>query len=149
MDAPTAFDLSRLPFLHGMDWRHLEAMAACALPARFEENETLFNAGETANRFYILLSGRIVLETDGPSGRPVEIQVIEAGDVVGWSWLFPPYQWRFSARTLGPVEAVFFAGPQLREVADADPAFCCALWKRMSGVMLSRLQATRARLASM
>ena len=71
------------------------------------------------------------------------LQVIEAGDVLGWSWLFPPHRWQFDAVTLEPVEAIFFYGTRLREFAEEDPAFCCAIMKRMAGVLLTRLQATR------
>lgn len=143
MEAPSAPVLSQLPFLQGLEWRHLEAMAACAMLVRFGPGETIFRTGEAAARFYLVVEGRVQLESPRPSGPPVPIQVIEAGDVLGWSWLFPPYQWRFDARTLEPVEAIFFHGTRLRDLAEEDPVFCCTMMKRMTSVILQRLQATR------
>jgi CRP/FNR family cyclic AMP-dependent transcriptional regulator len=147
MEPPSAFMLAETPFLKGLEWRHLEAMSSCAMGVRFPAGERIFETGQPANRFYLLLGGRVALETPAESGPPIRIQVIEAGDVLGWSWLFPPYTWQFNARTLEPVEAVFFYGTKLRELAEEDPAFCCAMMKRMTHVILQRLQATRSRLA--
>ena len=148
MEQPTAFSLSEVPFLKGMEWRHLEAMAACAMGVKFPADERIFRTGENANRFYLLVSGRVALEAPGEDGSSTPIQEIVAGDVLGWSWLFPPYQWRFDARTVEPVEAIFFYGTHLRELADEDPVFCCTMMRRMSGVILERLQATRTQLAA-
>ena len=144
---PTPANLAELPFFKGMAWEQLEALSACAMSVRFEAGNHLFRTGDVANRFYVLLSGRVQLESTSIDQPPVPIQVVEAGDVVGWSWLFPPYHWRFDARTLDPVEAIFFYGTRLREQAENDPALCCELMKRMTPVILNRLQATRNELA--
>ena len=148
MEPPSAFTLAETDFLRGMDWRHLEAMAACAMGVEFPAGDRILRTGEPANRFYLVLRGRVALEATASSGPPVALQTIGAGDVLGWSWLFPPYQWQFDAITLEPVEAVFFYGTRLREFADEDPAFCCAIMKRMSHVILGRLQSTRRRLVA-
>ncbi len=145
MEPPTAFTLSEQPFLKGMEWRHLEAMAFCAMGVQLEPGAHIFRVNEPANRFYLILSGRVSLE-NVHNGKVTPVQIVEAGDVLGWSWLFPPHEWRFDARTLGPVEAIFFYGTRLRELADEDPAFCCAMMRRMSNVILKRLQATRQQL---
>lgn len=144
---PTPANLAEIPFLKGMSWKHLETLSACAMSVRFDANNHIFKSGDVANRFYILLSGRVQLEAADRDSKAVPIQVIEAGDVLGWSWLFPPYHWRFDARTLEPVEALFFYGTRLRETAEQDAELCCTLMKRMTPVILARLQATRNELA--
>lgn len=145
MQPPSAFTLSEEPFLKGMEWRHLEAMAHCAMAVELEANVHIFRVQEPANRFYLIHAGRVSLETPH-EGNVTQVQIVEAGDVLGWSWLFPPHEWRFDARTLEPVQALFFYGTQLRDLADQDPAFCCAIMRRMSKVILQRLQATREQL---
>lgn len=147
MDYPSAAELSACPFLHGMEWRHLESMAACALRAHFDVGDVIFNTGEPANRFYLLTSGRVVLESERDDGTHFIVQTIEAGDVLGWSWLFPPFQWRFTARAVEPVDAIFFHGIRLRETAEQNPEFGCDMLRRVSNVLLSRLQSTRNQLA--
>lgn len=138
--------LSRHAFFKGMNWQALEALAANAMHSHFEANEVIFKVGDPANRFYLLLSGRVTLESS-PQDGGLPIQVLEAGDVLGWSWLFPPYFWRFGARAIEPVDAIFFYGTRLREQAEESPAIGYELMKRMTGVMLERLQATRQQLA--
>lgn len=148
MHTPSAAELSQCRFLHGMDWRHLEAMASCALRASFYPDEVLFRTGDEANRFYLIRSGKVLLLADRPGHASLPIQTLEAEDVLGWSWLFPPYTWRFSARTLTEVDAYFFHGSELRELASNDPSFAAAIFPRIAQVMLERLQATRDRVAA-
>ena len=71
------------------------------------------------------------------------IQTLTAGHVLGWSWLFPPYYWHFDARALEPTRAIFFYGTRLREECEQDPDLGYALMKRVTQVLINRLQATR------
>jgi CRP/FNR family cyclic AMP-dependent transcriptional regulator len=63
--------------------------------------------------------------------------------VLGWSWLFPPYCWQFDARTLEPTEAIFFYGTPLREQCEQDHNFGFEMMKRMTQVIIQRLQGAR------
>ncbi len=74
------------------------------------------------------------------------IETIEAGEVIGWSWLFPPYRWHFDARALAPVRATRFDGACLRGKCEADPALGYDLMSRFAQVLIERLQWTRLRL---
>jgi CRP-like cAMP-binding protein len=104
--------------------------------------------GEMANRFYLIESGKVVLESGEGFGEPVIVETIGAGDLVGWSWMFPPYTWHFTARAAEATEAIFFYGTILREYCERDPSLGYELFKRITPVMLKRLQAARHRLLS-
>jgi CRP/FNR family transcriptional regulator, cyclic AMP receptor protein len=106
----------------------------------------IFRAGETANRFYLIESGKIALESAIGDESPVIIDVVGPGGLLGWSWLFPPYIWHFDARATEPATAIFFYGTILREYCDKDPALGLELFKRMSEVMMRRLQHARTHL---
>jgi CRP/FNR family cyclic AMP-dependent transcriptional regulator len=134
------------PFLKGMSAEYVKILTDSAMRAEFKESEIIFREGDPANRFYLIEEGRVVLGSHKPDSKPVEIQTIGAGDVLGWSWLFPPYYWNFEARALEPSRAIFFYGTRLREKCEEDRAFGYELMKRMSAVMLQRLQATRKQL---
>ena len=134
------------PFLRGMSPAHLAILTDAAMLAEFEGGELLFREGDPANRFYLIREGQVVLESPSGEGSAVPIQVIGAGDVLGWSWLFPPYSWRFDARTVGPVKAIFFYGTRLREQCEADHDLGYELMKRMTAVVIQRLQGTREQL---
>jgi len=138
--------IAQHPFLKGMSPEYLRILADSAMLAEFKEGEIIFREGDPANRFYLIEEGRVVLESRKLDRPPVQIQTIGAGDVLGWSWLFPPYYWNFEARSLEPTRAIFFYGTRLREKCEEDRGFGYELMKRMSAVMLQRLQATRKQL---
>jgi len=135
--------IARHPFLEGMKPEHLAILTECAMPAEFKKGELIFREGDPANRFYLIRSGRVELESKVEERDRMLIQTIGPGDVLGWSWLFPPYYWRFDARTTSPVKAIFFYGTRLREQCEQDPAFGYDLMKRTSEVVIKRLQAAR------
>lgn len=134
------------PFLVGLRPHHIKLLADCAMAKRFAAGEYLFRQGEFANRFYLIERGVVVLEALNSDGNCVVIERVGAGKLVGWSWLFPPYIWHFDACALAPTTALFFYGTILREYCAKDPSLGFELFKRMSQVMVERLQAARARL---
>ncbi len=134
------------PFLLGLSEHHIRLIADCAIRTHFETGQVIFRDGETANRFYLIEQGKIALESSASGGDPVTLDVVGDGDLLGWSWLFPPYVWHFSARALEPISAIFFYGTVLREYCEQDQTLGYELFKRMSEVMTRRLQGARVRL---
>jgi CRP-like cAMP-binding protein len=136
-----------IPFLAGMDERQIRVLADCACRTQFDEGQIIFHQGETANRFYLIEAGTIQLEAALDLGkRGIVAGRIEPGGVLGWSWLFPPYKWQFTARALCQTRAIFFYGTVLRERCEADPLLGFELFKRMANEMVKRLQSARRRL---
>jgi CRP/FNR family transcriptional regulator, cyclic AMP receptor protein len=138
--------LQDVPFFEGLERDALELIAGCGSNARFRPEEPLFRDGEEANTFYVVRHGTVALETFVPSRGPVTIETLGAGEVVGWSWLFPPYRWHFDARALSLVRATVFDGTCLREKCEADPRLGYQLMSRFAQVVIERLQWTRLRL---
>jgi CRP-like cAMP-binding protein len=103
----------------------------------------ILREGEMANRFYLIESGEVVLESGSEFGEPVIVDRIGAGDLLGWSWMFPPYAWHFTARAAKPTKAIFFYGTILREYCERDHSLGYELFKRMAPIMLKRMQAAR------
>lgn len=124
----------------------LALIAGCGTNVRFAEGETLFRAGRPADTFYVIRQGSVALEAFAPARPPITIETIEAGDVLGWSWLFPPYRWHFDAHALSTVRATAFDGACLRGKCDEDPALGYELMSRFAQVLIERLQWTRLRL---
>jgi CRP/FNR family cyclic AMP-dependent transcriptional regulator len=135
--------IAQRPFLSGLSEAHQRILVDCAMIQEFAEGETIFNEGDPANRFYLILSGEVALTSPDGENDPVVIQKIGDGDVLGWSWLFPPYYWHFNARALKPTKAIFFYGTRLRQLCEQDSSLGYELMKRIAGVVIERLQATR------
>jgi CRP-like cAMP-binding protein len=131
------------PFLKGFTAEHLELLSANALPVHFRGGEVIFREGEMANRFYLMTKGAVVLETYTKDRGCALVDKIGAGDVLGWSWLFPPYYWRMDARAVEPTEAIFFYGTRLRHEAEQNHDLGYELMRRMAAVAIQRLQAAR------
>ena len=138
--------LRDVPLFDGLGPRQLETIAGCGTNVQFPEGELLFKDRDPAERFFVLRHGSVALETFVPARGAVVIETIEAGEVVGWSWLFAPYRWHFDARALSLVRATSFDGVCLRGKCDDDPRLGYDLMSRFARVMIQRLQWTRVRL---
>ncbi len=134
------------PFLSGMDERHVQAFLHGAKEQHFEAGEIIIREGEPANSFYLIESGTVVLESTSAGRGMVHVETLHAGDVLGWSWLFPPFAWHFQARAIEPTHALRCDGAHLLVKAEEHPAFGYDLMKRISQIVIHRLQTTRNRL---
>jgi CRP-like cAMP-binding protein len=138
--------LRKHPFLEGMSPHQLRLLSDCAIPQRFAAQEVIFREGEPANRFYLIQSGKVGLESYTLERGNKVIEKLGPGEVFGWSWLFPPYYWHFNARALKPTETIFFHAVPLREECESDHDLGYELMKRMAGLMMKRLQVLRKQL---
>jgi CRP-like cAMP-binding protein len=138
--------IAALPFCAGLDLGAVAAIAACATTQHFDAGQYLLAEGIEAHQFYLLTSGHVSLETHAGARGRIPIETIAAGEVLGWSWLFPPYRWSFSARAVEPVEAIVVDAACLRRACDADPRLGYELMQRFARVIVERLQATRLQL---
>jgi CRP-like cAMP-binding protein len=134
------------PFFAGLDADALALLAGCATNVSFAAGEYLFREGEPANQFFVVRRGRVALQVHGPAAGTMTVDTADASDVVGWSWLVPPYRWLFDARAVEPTGAVSFDGVCLRDKCEQDPRLGYELMKLVTQVMLSRLTAARVRL---
>ena len=138
--------LAGVPLLESLSDEELALLAGCARNVHFGVEERLFREGDAADVFYVVRQGSVALEAFVPARGPVVIETIEPGEVLGWSWLFPPYRWHFDARALSVVRATAFDGACLRQKCEDDPVLGYRLMGLFAQVLIERLQSTRIRL---
>jgi CRP/FNR family cyclic AMP-dependent transcriptional regulator len=138
--------LAEHPFLKGLDPRFIELLVGCASNVRFEAGEYIFREGEEANKFYIVRRGHVALEIFAPGRGPLAVQTLGEGDVLGWSWLIPPYRWHSSARAVELTRAFALDAECLRRKCEEDHDLGYELMKRFAPVIVDRLQTTRLQL---
>jgi CRP/FNR family cyclic AMP-dependent transcriptional regulator len=143
---PIEIRINEHPFLNGMNSHQYRILTDCAMASHFDSGELIFGEGDPADRFYLIEKGSVILESYVKGKGMTRIQTIGVGEVLGWSWLFPPYFWHFNARALEPVDAIVLHAAPLRQECESDQEFGYELVKRMATVMLTRLQATRREL---
>lgn len=138
--------LAEAPAFEGMSEEHLALIAGCAQNKAFREGEYLMREGDPADNFFVIRHGRVAMEIFVPQRGAVTIETIDDGDLLGWSWLMPPFRCHMDARALGTVHTVVFDAACLRGKSDTDPVLGYGLMRRFIPVIVERLQATRVRL---
>jgi CRP-like cAMP-binding protein len=133
------------PFLAGLDRRQLDQLALLASGKSFPAHQIIFDEGAPATGCFLICKGKVALETALLGCGDIRIQTLGPGDVLGWSWLVPPYEYHYSARAVEATEVVALNGKALRERCEADHDLGYELMKRFALVILQRLTATRAR----
>lgn len=134
------------PFCAGLEQRYVDAIFGCSSNTRFDAGDLIFREQSRADDCYIIREGEVSLEVTIPEAGRFTIQKIKAGEILGWSWLIPPYKWQFDARAITPVRAIILDGKCIHNKIKQDKSFGEALLHRFLDVILSRLQATRKRL---
>ncbi len=134
------------PFFLGLSDDNVATAVGCAANVRFSAGEFLFRADTPANHLFLLREGDVRLETFAPGHGAIQIDTVEAGEMLGWSWLFPPHRWHFDGRALHAVRAISLDAVCLRRKCDDDPALGYLLAKRCAEVLTQRLEATQLRL---
>ena len=138
--------LAEHPLLSGLERPQLELIVGCATNVRYSPGEFIFREGQPADHFYLVREGRVAVEVFVPNKGPVTIETIEGGEMLGWSWLFPPFKARFDARAMTVVRALSLDGGCLRSKCEHDAALGYDLLKRFTQLVVSRLEATRMQL---
>lgn len=138
--------LAEHPFARGLEERHVALLTGCAANVRFDAGQVIFREGEEANQFYLVREGKLAVELFAAERGAITILTVGPGEVLGWSWLLPPYRWTFDARALEPTRAVALDGKCLRTKAEQDHDLGYELAKRVAHIMEERLQATRLQL---
>ncbi|WP_367325456.1 cyclic nucleotide-binding domain-containing protein [Streptomyces sp. HUAS ZL42] len=123
-----------------------QRLMALAREVSFPEDTRIFEAGGTADRFWVIRSGAVSLDQRVTSLQKVTVASLGAGDMLGWSWLFPPYQWDFGAEAFSPVRAYEFSAQPVLKLCEEDPALGLSLVRIVAEILAHRLETTRVRL---
>ncbi|UIX28738.1 cyclic nucleotide-binding domain-containing protein [Streptomyces sp. GQFP] len=123
-----------------------ERLLALATEVSFPEDHTIFEAGGTADRFWVVRSGAVSLVQQVTPVQRVTVASLGAGDLLGWSWLFPPHQWDFGAEAFSPVRAYEFDAEAVLRLCDEEPALGLQLVRIIAEILAYRLELTRGKL---
>jgi CRP-like cAMP-binding protein len=133
-------------FLRGLEPAHLAEIARCAQQITLTAGQYLGREREASSTFFLIQSGRVSIEVQKPGRGAVRVQLVGPGEIVGWSWLIPPYRWHFDARVLDSVQALALDAEALRRLGETDHELGYQLLKRLIVVVGTRLAATQREL---
>ena len=135
--------LKHHPFFSGFDAELGRIVSGCARNKRFDAGAYLFREGDSADEFFLVRQGAVALEIVAPGQAPIVFAKLGEGEIVGASWLVPPYRWTFDARAVEGTRTIGINAKCLREKSEADHNLGYELMKRFVPVLVKRLQATR------
>ncbi|HTT21845.1 MAG TPA: cyclic nucleotide-binding domain-containing protein [Candidatus Sulfotelmatobacter sp.] len=134
------------PFLADLDSSFTRLMVGCAKNVRFNRNDYIFREGDPANEFYLIREGKVAVEVLPAQGKPIIVATLGEGEILGWSWLLPPYEWKLNARALDNVRAISLDGKCLRTKCEDNHDLGYEVLKRFARIIEQRLEATRLQL---
>ncbi|MGA2708343.1 MAG: cyclic nucleotide-binding domain-containing protein [Steroidobacteraceae bacterium] len=135
--------LEKHPFFAGFALEHRELVAGCARNHRFDAGEYLCREGDAANEFFLIRHGQVALEISAPGQLPIVFATLDEGEIVGASWLVPPYRWLHDARAVTLTRAIGIDAACLRAKCEADHHLGYDMMKRFLPVLVQRLHATQ------
>jgi CRP-like cAMP-binding protein len=141
MNAPATTSMPR-----ALPAEHRQRLMQLAQEVSFPLGTRLFEEGGRADRFWIIRTGTVDLDMRVPGRRAAVLESLGHNELVGWSWLFPPYTWHLGAEAASPLRAFEFDATAVREICQEDPEFGRTIARWVGEVVAHRLQAARIRL---
>lgn len=141
--------LRQHPFAEGLEKDVVALIAGCARNVVFQANEYLFREGGDAEYFYLIRHGTIALEMFVPGRGSHTFLTVKSGEILGSSWLIPPYRWAYDARAVELTRAIAFECGCLRDKCEADHHVGYEMMKRFIPPLVERLQMARLQSANL
>jgi len=138
--------LSAHAFFSGMDSSFVKFLSDSANELQMKTGDVLFQFGKPADKFYLLRKGKVSIQVPALMGPALDIQTLGNDQILGWSWLIPPYRWNFLARALEDSDLLEFDGSAILARCQEDPKFGYELFKRFATLMSERLNAARQKM---
>ena len=136
--------LDEHPFFRSMKEHQLRIIVESATVVRFEPQQVIFSEGEPAERFYLIRTGKVALQLVSYRIEPITLLTLGEGDIIGWSWLFPPYRWKLTAKSLDVTRAISLDGRSLRQRCEEDHDLGYEFMKRFAQIIDNRVEALSA-----
>ncbi len=138
--------LARHAPFNDLDPHHVAELAGCAEEVAFAADEVVFREGAPADTWHVVREGRVAVRIARPGRAAMTVATLGPGEVVGWSWLFPPYRWTSDAVAVEATRAIAFDGRCIRLRCDEDAVLGRDLMLRFAQIAIDRLQTTRFQL---
>jgi CRP/FNR family transcriptional regulator, cyclic AMP receptor protein len=138
--------ISEHPFFHDLSQDQVEFIASCGKNVIFKEGEQIARHGDHADTFYLIREGHVSLSLEIPPAKPFTYLTLSKGDILGLSWLIPPYRWTAAANAIETTHAIALDGACLRNKCEEDTRLGYKLMKQLVKILVKREEAARLHL---
>ena len=135
--------LNNHPVFSKLSVKQKKSLQSCGKNVIFNAGQIVLDQFQIADKFYILCTGHVLLQSISPKNKTIKIQTLSRHDILGWSWLVPPFKWHFEAEALEKTEAIEFDGNAVKRLMENDHEFGYFLLKEFLPIIVGRLQAAR------
>jgi CRP/FNR family cyclic AMP-dependent transcriptional regulator len=138
--------LGRHALFKGLGKSFIDLMTGCSQNVIFHEGDYLCREGDPADDLFLVRHGHVGMEISAPGRGSMMFQTAGPDEVIGLSWLVPPYRWKFDARAIETTRAISVNAQCLREKCEMDHDLGYEVMKRFTPVIVERLHTTRLQL---
>ena len=136
--------LKQYEFLDGLPDNALTKIANIAKVETYQDGSLLFSEGANAEKFFLIIEGKVSLEKLvqlGRTGTPrrATTGIISVWQPVGWSSLVHPYIYTSSGLCLEQTKVLVIPGKDLIELMEEMPEVGCQLISRIAAIIRERL----------
>lgn len=142
-------DLKLHPFFGKFKVDYLNIIADCGSTVNFKAGEVIFKEGDSASACYVVQQGEVARELFAAGKGAMTLQTRGHGEILGTSWLFPPYQWLTDARAVSDVKAIRLDAQCLRAKCESDPVMGYEFIREFAKLFRKRLQYAQIQLLDM
>lgn len=133
--------LSEHPFCHLLSRSEIQALDAVAESRSFEPDDYLLRAGQEADDIFLIWAGKVAVEIAGRT-----LQTLGPGELLGISWLEPPFRWKFDARAVERTRTIRLDADEVRRLLGDDEALASRVYRQVNRSLTLRLESARLQL---
>ncbi|MEF2144508.1 MAG: Crp/Fnr family transcriptional regulator [Desulfovibrionaceae bacterium] len=127
------YAINDVSLFQGLPEEQLEALSDIALKRVFQKGEEIFQAGDVAHGFYVVITGRIKVYRAALSGKEQIIHIWGPGDALGEVPMFQGSTFPASAQALDASELLFFPREAFRQLIRNEPDLGMNMIAMLSG----------------
>lgn len=134
--------LRRYPLFAGQSPYMLDEIAMLGNQVSKVKGEWLFQENEDANKLYLVLDGLVALTLQVYVENKIQHLASTAslgkGEIVGWSSIIPPHQYKLGARIVENATLLEIDAPPLRQLLDDNPEYGYHFLQQIAEVISER-----------
>ena len=140
---------AHLPFFRGLSKEQIDQIEPLFQLCRFPKDITIFQQGQAAQFFYILLRGEVEIRYKPYDGPPLTVVRLDSGNIVGWSSVLGRDTYSSAAITLLWSEVYCVCVADLKKLYNNYPETGDILLERLAGVIAERIRSTHSKVLSL
>lgn len=139
--------IKSIPWFLELTSASIQRLSSVSDVRSYETDEVIFSEGEQHPFLYIVLEGKVQLESYIPGRGTLPIFIAESLDVIGWSSMTPVVRQKTStARALEPTTMLAFEADTLMELCESDCELGFVIMRRLANIVASRFLTHRLHL---